>query len=438
VLLYAAKELFKLLKRQVVMVVTRSQRSQRISGHSFQNSAALALKKTKKQKTVKKKPKKKKLTKTEEKSVDKYLSSIYYDPKKAGSFAGAVKLFEQAKKDGQNLKLSQIEKWLNMQETYTLYKRPQQVAQRSEVQTLYPGFLLDSDLMSMQGVSSHNKGFTFVLVVIDVFSRFLWARAIQNKEGKTVSKKLTEIFDTIPYKIERFRTDNGSEYKNSWVKKVLSSRSVKIQYTNNETKANYAESCIKTLKSKIYKYFNHKQTYKYIDVLQDIVKSYNDTYHSSIKRAPSEINSKNASYIWWELNIPKKIHPKKITTYNPKIFKYNIGDNVRIQHGKHAFSREYHQKWTSEIFIIRNRMHRTGVPVYKIMDYNSDKIRGTFYENELQKVLIDDNMLWKIEKIIKKRTRKGEKEYLIRWMGFGQAFDSWVSSSEVKDFAEKK
>ncbi|OOY49287.1 hypothetical protein BOV97_12915, partial [Solemya velum gill symbiont] len=63
----------------------------------------------------------------------------------------------------------------------------------------------------------------------------------------------------------------------------------------NETKANYAERVIKTIKQKLLRYVMKKQSYRYVDVLQDTVRSYNDTIHRSLRDTPNAINEKNES-----------------------------------------------------------------------------------------------------------------------------------------------
>ena len=408
------------------MVVTRS------------HAAGKFLNAGQRKKNVKKigRRKKAKKAKKNESLINAYLKKMYYTSNEPGSFAGAYKLYRQSLKEGKyKISLNEIQKWLKKQEIYTLYKRKRDFMQRSTVNTMYPGFLLDTDLLSMQGVAKHNNGYGFVLVVIDTFSRYLWARALPNKEGKTVAKALLEILNSVPYKVERLRSDNGSEYKNTFVKELLKKKGIRIQYTNNETKANYAEACIRTLKSKIYKYFNYKQTYKYTDILQDIVKSYNNTYHTGIKRAPADINMDNAAAVWWALNLPRDTPVKRqANVYKPGKFKYSIGDNVRVSYEKGPFTREYHEKWSEEIYIIRDRKHREGIPVYKLMDYNSTEIKGTFYENEIQGIILDSSRLWKVEKILKERKKSGKKQYLIRWSGWGEAFDSWIWAKELEDY----
>ena len=59
--------------------------------------------------------------------------------------------------------------------------------------------------------------------------------------------------------------------------------------TNNEGKSVIAERFIRTLKNKIYQYMTSISKNMYIDKLHDIVKNYNNTYHTSIKMKPVDV-----------------------------------------------------------------------------------------------------------------------------------------------------
>jgi hypothetical protein len=68
---------------------------------------------------------------------------------------------------------------------------------------------------------------------------------------------------------------------------------------------------------------------------------------------------------------------------------------------------DYQKKWTEELFIIRHHFLREGIPVYQIKDFEDGNIDGTFYQQELQKVNEDEDKAWKMEKILKRRKRRG-------------------------------
>ena len=110
-----------------------------------------------------------------------------------------------------------------------------------------------------------------------------------------------------------------------------------------------------------------------------------------------------------------------------------MGDYVRLSSTKRTFQRDYEQKWTKEVFIVNRRFLRQGIPVYKVVDYDKEPIQGTFYEAELQRVNKSREDLWKIEKILKRRMRRGLAEVFVKWQGYPKKFNSWIKASEIQD-----
>ena len=111
---------------------------------------------------------------------------------------------------------------------------------------------------------------------------------------------------------------------------------------------------------------------------------------------------------------------------------------MKVSYLRTIFDREYTEKWTDEHFVIVDRFMRAGIAVYKLKDFANQLIGGTFYTEELQKVFIPENKTYKIDKIIRTRTRKGRKEVLVSWRGWPKQFSSWISAKEVKALKQGK
>ena len=110
---------------------------------------------------------------------------------------------------------------------------------------------------------------------------------------------------------------------------------------------------------------------------------------------------------------------------------------MRVSHLKHAFSRAYDALWSEEIFFVTDRFRKNNAKLYRIKDYNNENISGTFYEAELQGVPVSDDTLYKIDHIVKKQKRNGRPGYIVRWLGYTKAADSWVPESEIVEFDKK-
>ena len=182
--------------------------------------------------------------------------------------------------------------------------------------------------------------------------------------------------------------DHGSEFYNNKFKSILKENDIKMYSTFNERKSVVAERFIKTLKSKIYKHMTTIGKNVYIDVLDDIVKKYNSTVHSSIKMKPKDVT--DIKYVEYSEETNKK---------SPK---FKVGDNVRISKYKNIFAKGYTPNRSEEVFVV-NKVQNTVPWTYLINDLNGEKIKDSFYEKELQKT---DQKEFRIEKVIKKKDDK--------------------------------
>lgn len=90
-----------------------------------------------------------------------------------------------------------------------------------------------------------------------------------------------------------------------------------------------------------------------------------------------------------------------------------------------------------EVFKIDRRFHLQGIPMYKVKDFNHDIIEGDFYENDLQLVNKDEDSLWMVEKVIKKRKRGGKTELFVKFESWPKKFNQWVKESDIVDLKAK-
>jgi hypothetical protein len=365
-----------------------------------------------------------------------YLTSVYRDPAHKASFTGVDKLYRAVKDKG--ISKGRVRKWLRGQDDYTLHRAVRRHFPRQRVIVGSVDYQWDADLVDMVTFESDNKGYKYILVAIDILSRYLWTRPLKNKQGSEVTGAFKDIFaagDRIPRKV---RTDKGQEFRAKVLQRYFKEKAVHHFVTQNEVKANYAERVIKTLKSRIMRYFTLKQTHKWIDVLADFTESYNRTYHRSIKTSPSSVNKGNEVDIWIAQYRPadEKVVVKsegKRKRRSKNIFKFKVGDHVRISHLGQIFDKEYDERWTGEVFKIRERFTRQSLPLYVLEDIERKGIVGNFYQMELQNVRYDPGASFKVEKVLKTRKRKGHaKESLVRWLHWPKKYDSWIPSSEVK------
>ena len=114
------------------------------------------------------------------------------------------------------------------------------------------------------------------------------------------------------------------------------------------------------------------------------------------------------------------------------------GDLVRISHLRTPFTKEHNIKWTYEIFKVASRARRQNFPIYTLKDFDNEVLKGTFYEQELQKIDKDLNLKWDIENVLRKKSVRGKVYYLVRWLHWPPKFDSWVAASDIENKAKRK
>ena len=132
--------------------------------------------------------------------------------------------------------------------------------------------------MDMTEIAKYNNGYHYIILAIDIFSRYVWTVPLRDKSGNEVVHAFTTIFKEKVTKV--VRSDKGTECLGHIVQICFKSHLICHFVTQNKVKANYAERAIKTIKGKIYKYFTHKQSYCYIDALQDFTLAYNSSVHN--------------------------------------------------------------------------------------------------------------------------------------------------------------
>lgn len=335
------------------------------------------------------------------------MEKVYFNPK-----TGYTGIDPLVKKTKSNRKKT-IE-WLELQPSYTLHKPARRRYDRNRVIVSHIDEQWQMDLVDLQSLAKHNDNFKYLLNCIDVFSKFAWSVPLKNKNGASI----IEAFDHIlskGRKPEKIQSDAGTEFTNAQFQKMVKKENIDFFVTKSEMKACVVERFNRTLKERMWRYFTKNDTYRYVEILQDLIFGYNNTKHRTIGIEPVNVNSKNEGEI---LKRAFKIEK------NVQSFKFNIGDKVRISKVKGIFEKGYVPNWSEETFTIAERIDRKP-HVYKINDQMNEDIEGIFYEQELQKVNnIDD--VYVVEKVVKTRKTNGKNQYFVKWRGYADKFNSWV------------
>ena len=242
-----------------------------------------------------------------------------------------------------------------------------------------------------------------------MFSKHAFVVSLKDKKGVSIFNAFKSILDQSERKPNKIWVDQRSEFYNHGFKKSLGNNDISMYSTYNEGKNVVAERFIRTLKNKLYRHMTAVSKNVYYDVLDDVAKKYNNTWHSSIKMKPKDVGDN--TYI----NTDKEINNK-----DPK---FKVGDHVRILKYKNIFAKRYTPNWSEEVFVIK-KVKNTVTWTYVINDLNGEEIAGTFYEKELQKTRQEE---FRIKKVIR---RKGNKLY-VKWKGYDNSFNTWIDKASL-------
>lgn len=349
------------------------------------------------------------------------LAKLYFNPKHPASFSGPRIFYKTLKKEGKKVTFSQINFFLQKQDVYTFHRDSRKPYRRNKIIVNGIDHEWEADLIDMSINSKDNKGVQFILLVVDIFSRYLFLQPLKSKKASDVIEAFKLIFKKRkPYYL---RTDKGSEFTSNLSKAFFKDNDIVHFVTHNVTKSCYAERLVKTIKRKIVRYFSKTQKHEYVSQLQNFAYSYNHTLHSSINMAPAEVNFKNESKLWKYQYLDHVKHIKKLQKKKSR-YKFKVGDKVLVSYDKShsAFRKDYDYSWSGEVHTVTHRYRRQGIPVYKVKGYDNEPIEGTFYQSQLQKIIHNENKLFLVEKVLKRK----KNEVLVHWMNWPSRYDSWI------------
>jgi len=340
------------------------------------------------------------------------LNKTYFNAQHPASFGGIDRLAKATQ-----INPEKTERWLKQQWAYTLHKHIRQKFPRRKYVSRGLNQQWQADLVEMQHYSDVNQGNRYILCVIDIFSRYAYARPLLTKSGPDVANALSSILAIA--KPIFLQTDQGLEFYNQHVKLLLEKHDIKLFSVYSDKKAAIVERFQRTLQERMYRAFTHQGSYQWLDLLPKIIKSYNNTLHRSIKTTPAKVNKKNETDVWQTQYSTLEINAKP---------KYDVGDRVRIPKHRNIFTKGYIEKWTDEVFIVHevNTKYKPALYTLKDDDGRNEIIQGSFYEQELQGVEGND---YRIDSVIRTRMKGKKKQALVKWKGYTDP--TWIDHKEL-------
>ena len=206
---------------------------------------------------------------------------------------------------------------------------------------------------------SNNKGYRYIFIVIDNFSKCLWAIPLQNKYGQTITNEFSDIMTTSKRKPLKLESDRGSEFYNSIFQNFFKSKNIQHYSRYTDKGPSIAERTVRNLlKNPGFLAGNAD----WLSVLPSITNKYNNTIHHSIKMTPTQASKKSN-----ERKVYSNLQDKK----EKQTPKFKLGQLVRTADIKRVFSKGDSTNWSYKLYTITEIIHDT-IPSYRI-DYLSER-----------------------------------------------------------------
>ena len=217
----------------------------------------------------------------------------------------------------------------------------------------------------------NNRGYRYVLVTIDNFSKFVWTTPLKKKNAQLFKDSFENILISSERKPNLIETDRGKEFYNNIFQEFLDKNNIKVYSRNGSYGAVFAEKFNRTIRDLLKRPVFQKGDGNWVDVLPTITKQYNNRIHSSTKLTPIQASvKKNEGYVYKNL-LDKRKKVKPI---------YQVNDLVRTADLKKTFSKGDSTNWSYKLYKITEIINDT-IPSYRLDNlperYNESLLKKT-------------------------------------------------------------
>ncbi|KAL3087856.1 hypothetical protein niasHS_009594 [Heterodera schachtii] len=307
------------------------------------------------------------------------LEFLYKDLSSPVAFTSVEPLLREARKSQPKINRADVQNYLATQRTYTLHRQAKRRYRR--LPTLAPGLHTEwqADLAIFDRLVKQNRGYSYLLVCIDTLSRQVFVEPVKTKTSTNMIIAFGRIFKRSKYIPWKVLTDQGKEFTARAVQQFFRTNDVEhfCMLTSPQFHAGMAERANRSIKERLYRYFTERNTYKWIDVVQDLVRAINHSPNSTIGMCPADVNFQNAEAL------RQKLHnaAENVVRRPPR---YRVGDRVRIEKYKHVFQKGYLPRFTNELFTVAEVHTERSPVVYRLRDDHNEIISGTVEQQFMQ------------------------------------------------------
>ena len=182
-------------------------------------------------------------------------------------------------------------------------KGPKKNYATNKTEVYYIDDIWSLDILDLKDYGSeNNRGYRYVLVIIDNFSKYGWTIPLKNKNAQSIKGSFENILISSKRKPNLIESDRGKEFYNNIFQDFLNKNNIKLYSRTTSIGAVFAERFNHTIRDLLKKPVFEKGDGNWIDVIPIITKQYNNRLHSSTKLSPKDASlKKNEEFVYKNL-----------------------------------------------------------------------------------------------------------------------------------------
>lgn len=315
----------------------------------------------------------------EKKRALEVLRRVFYNPR-TGYIRNARDLIQRLDTETRRvLTEKEVRQFILDQETVQINTQARD-SNKVHISADRPGAELQMDLVDVSSFAAfHNAGYDWILTMIDLYSRYAWARPLRKKTkeetAEAVKSVLKEITDSGKF-IFAVQSDNGKEFLNSEVGNIIDSTNDRAagrdvgdpSHVTNAAGDHRSQGAIErfnqTLRRRLQLVFTATKNKRWRKILEDILFNYNSSTHSTVGAPPALVwegivlAGGPVSKTVANTNVKKNkkesahtVHPRgyeKIPRPGPEV----ITGRVLVPIPNEFTKRAHHETWSRELYTV--------------------------------------------------------------------------------------
>ena len=196
--------------------------------------------------------------------------------------------------------------------------------------------------------TSNNKGFRYIFIIIDSFSKYLWAILLKKKYSHTITNEFSNNLTTSKRKPFKIESDRGTEFYNSIFQNFLKVKNIQHYSRYTDKGPSIAERVLRTVRNLLKKPVFEKEKVDWISELSSVTKQYSNTFHHSIMMTPNQASKKS-----YEKLVYFNLQDRRVKQ-QPK---YKLGQLVRTADIKKVLPKGDSTNYSYKLYTITEIIH---------------------------------------------------------------------------------